>query len=243
MIDRNNANSLIPTVESREIIQGAVTRSAVMALGTRLPNMTTKQQSMPVLTNLPVAYFVNGDTGLKRTSQMAWDKKFLVAEEIAVIIPIPEAVLDDADYDIWGEVRPRVQEAFGYTFDRAVLFGYDKPGSWPAAIVPGAVAAGTVVTAGTGTDIYDDVMGESGVLAAVEQNGYMVRGHIAAMTMKARLRGLRDTAGRPIFSSSMQQGNRYELDGEVVEFPENGVVDDEDTLMISGDWRQLVRSL
>lgn len=112
IIDRTGAESLIPIQESNEIIQGVVTQSAVLQRGRKLPNMTSRQYKMPVLDMLPIAYFVNGDTGQKKTTKQAWDKKFITAEEIAVIVPIPEAVLDDSDYDIWAEVRPRIVEAF-----------------------------------------------------------------------------------------------------------------------------------
>ena len=122
IIDRTGADTLIPEEKAREIIQGVVTQSAVLAQGRKLPNMSSKTYKMPVLDMLPLAYFVNGDTGQKQTTKMMWDKKFITAEEIAVIVPIPEAVLDDSDYDIWGEVRPRVQEAFGKVIDGAVLF-------------------------------------------------------------------------------------------------------------------------
>ena len=105
IIDRTGAESLIPIQESNEIIQGVVTQSAVLQRGRKLPNMTSRQYKMPVLDMLPIAYFVNGDTGQKKTTKQAWDKKFITAEEIAVIVPIPEAVLDDSDYDIWAEVR------------------------------------------------------------------------------------------------------------------------------------------
>ena len=113
IIDRTGAESLIPEDRAAEIIQGAIAQSAVLSMGRRLANMTSKQTRLPVLDALPIAYFVNGDNGQKKTTKQAWDKKTIVAEEIAVIVPIPEAVLDDADYDIWGEVRPRIQEAFG----------------------------------------------------------------------------------------------------------------------------------
>ena len=129
LIDRSGAESLISVQEANEIIQGVVTQSAVLERGRKLANMTARQYKMPVLDMLPIAYFVNGDTGQKQTTKQAWDKKFIVAEEIAVIVPVPEAVLDDSDYDIWGEVRPRIVEAFGKKIDGAVLFGTDKPSS------------------------------------------------------------------------------------------------------------------
>ena len=98
LIDRTGAESLIPVQESNEIIQGVVSQSAVLTRGKKLANMTSKQYKMPVLDMLPIAYFVNGDTGQKQTTKQAWDKKFITAEEIAVIVPVPEAVLDAVSY-------------------------------------------------------------------------------------------------------------------------------------------------
>lgn len=243
IIDRSDAAALIPEEVSREIVQGVAETSACLRLFRRLPNMSRKQQRIPVLSALPTAYFVNGDTGLKQTTEQAWENKYLNAEEIACIVPIPEAVLDDADYDIWAEVRPRIVEAFGVVIDAAILFGTNAPDSWPASILDGATSAGHVVALGTGADIYDDIMGENGVISLVEEDGYMVNGHIAAMTMKARLRGLRDANGQPIFVRSMQDRTRYELDGEPMEFPANGAFDVTKALMFSGDFRQAVYAM
>lgn len=83
-IDRSGADALIPEQTSREIIQGEVEQSAVLAMGRTLPNMTSNRTVMPVLDMLPVAYFVNGDTGTKKTTKQMWDKKKIYAEEIAV---------------------------------------------------------------------------------------------------------------------------------------------------------------
>ena len=243
VIDRSDAAALIPEEVSREIVQGVAETSACLRLFRRLPNMSRKQQRIPVLSALPTAYFVNGDTGLKQTTEQAWENKYLNAEEIACIVPIPEAVLDDADYDIWAEVRPRIVEAFGVVIDAAILFGTNAPASWPDSILDGATNAGHVVALGTGADIYDDIMGENGVISLVEEDGYMVNGHIAAMTMKAKLRGLRDTSGQPIFVRSMQDRTRYELDGEPMEFPANGAFDVTQALMFSGDFRQAVYAM
>lgn len=240
-IDRTGADALIPVQESNEIIQGIIAQSAVLSRGRRLQNMTSRQYRMPVLDMLPIAYFVNGDTGQKKTTNQAWDKKVITAEEIAVIVPIPEAVLDDAEYDIWAEVRPRIQEAFGKKIDGAVLFGAEKPSSWRDDIVKTATAAGSVVT--LGSDLYTSIMGEDGVIAKVEDSGYFVNGHMADISMRAKLRGLKDTTGQPIFRSDMQTGTNYTLDGAPMNFPNNGSFDKSKALMISGDFSQLVYSI
>lgn len=243
LIDRTGAESLIPIQESNEIIQGIIVQSAVLQRGRKLPNMTSKQYKMPVLDMLPIAYFVNGDTGQKKTTKMAWDKKFIIAEEIAVIVPIPEAVLDDSEYDIWAETKPRIIEAFGKKIDGAILFGDDKPASWRADVVSTANTAKSVVTLNTGDNLYDKIMGEGGSIALIENSGYFVNGHMADISMRAKLRGLKNANGDPLFKSDMQSGTTYSLDGSPMNFPNNGSFDKSKALMISGDFSQLVYSI
>ena len=243
LIDRTGADTLIPEERAREIIQGVVTQSAVLSQGRRLPNMSSRTYRMPVLDMLPLAYFVNGDTGQKKTTKMAWDKKIITAEEIAVIVLIPEAVLDDSEYDIWAEVRPRVEEAFGKVIDGAILFDVNKPDSWRDGIVTTATKASSVVTLEDSDNLYDKVMGEDGVIAKVEESGFFVTGHMADITMRAKLRGLKDSTGNPIFKADMQNGTRYSLDGSNMTFPNNGAFDKSKALMISGDFSQLTYSI
>lgn len=243
MIDRTGAEALISEQVANEIIQGVAEQSTVLRMGRKLPNMSKKKYRMPVLDMLPMAYWVNGDNGFKQTSKMAWKNKFITAEELAVIIPIPEAVLDDADYDIWGEVKPRAIEAIGRKIDGAVLFNIEKPDTWRDGLVKGATDANNVVTLGTSDDLYDKIMGEEGVIAKVEEAGFFPSGHMGDITMRAKLRGLKDSTGQPIFKSDMQGATSYALDGSPMDFPRNGAFDKEQALMITGDFSQLVYSI
>ena len=86
-------------------------------------------------------------------------------------------------------------------------------------------------------------MGEGGVIARAEESGYMPTGVMAAITMRAKLRGLTDTMKRPIFQPSMQSKTPYMLDGMEMCFPMNGSWDPEEALMIVGDFHQLVYSI
>ena len=247
-IDRNSLSGLIPDPVTHEIIQGAVAESAVLRMARELAPMTSKTQTLNVLDALPTAYFVNGEAtssgagdAFKQTTQMAWAKKKIYAEEIAVIVPIPEAVLDDSNYDIWGEIRPRLSEQFGKLIDAAILFGTDKPSTWRKGVVPSAIEAGNGVAAGT--SIFDDIMGANGLIAKVEQDGFNPNGVMAAVQMRGQLRGLKDTTGQPIFKTDMQGDTRYALDGMDMYFPMNGSFDPSQAQLIVGDWSQLVYSI
>jgi HK97 family phage major capsid protein len=244
-ITRGDAEALIPEEVSREIIQELPESSAFLRFARRLPNMSRKEFRMPILNSLITAYWVNGDTGLKQTSELEWANVYLYAEELAVIVPIPENVLADSSYDIWGEVRPRMVEAFGKAIDQAAFLNVNKPATWPVGIVQGATNASHAVTAGAGgADIYDSIMSEGGVIAKVEEDGYAVTGHVAALALRAKLRGLRSATDElPIFKTSMQGSTSYELDGSPINFPVNGSMNAGTALLISGDWNRAVWSM
>jgi HK97 family phage major capsid protein len=219
VISRTDAAALIPEDVTRDILKNVPQQSGALTLFRRAPNMSSKQQRMPVLSALPVAYFVNGDTGLKQTTEVNWANKYLEAEEIATIVPVSDAVLDDADYDIWGEAKPLIVEAIGRTLDAAIFFGVNKPSTWPASIASIASAAGNTYARGTNNaaagGIAEDI---NQVMALVETDGFDVNGVIANRTMRGRLRGARNAQG-----DSNAEVSASEVYGETVEYPMRGL--------------------
>lgn len=187
--------------------------SAALQLFRRIP-VGSNQKRFPVLSALPTAYFVNGDTGLKQTTDAAWANKYLDIEEIAAIVPIPDAVLDDSGFDVWGEMQPLLREAVGICFDNAVFFGVNKPSAWPAAIIPAATAASNTYARGTNAQgaggIAEDI---NQTMALVEADGFAVDGFATKTTYKARLRGARATDGQKLLDIS--QGT---VEGEPVHY-------------------------
>ncbi len=241
--DRNDVSTLIRPEYYNEIFQGVTEESAVLRVANRLPNMSAQQNNLPVLNNLPTAYFVNGDTGLKRTTEMAWVNRQIIAEDVAVIVPIPENVLADSSYDIWGQVRPKIVEAFGLVIDQAIMYGTNAPASWPQNWMAAAAGAGNTVALGAVGDLYDDILSLGGVASLLEADGYFATGYIGAMQMRSRMRGLRDADGNLIFKSDVQGGTFYALDGVQVVFPRNGSVDAAQSFLFAGDFQQVVYSI
>ncbi len=221
VIDRTDADGAMPEAQVRKLFEGVVDQSAALRLFPNVP-MSAGTDKIAALSALPTAYFVSGDTGLKQTSEAAWAKKDLVAEEIAAIVPIPENVLDDADFDLWGSIRPRLAEAVGRTLDAAVFFGTNKPASWPSAIVTAAVAAGNMVTRGTNAAAAGGIAQDiSDVFALVEADGYDVSGVVATRAYKGRLRSVRDTTGQRLLDVNL--GERPSIDGVEVVFAMRGL--------------------
>jgi len=223
-------------------------KSAAMQL---MPHVRMKraQQRIPVMSQLPVAYWITGasldarDIGMKQTTSLQWDNVYLNAEEMAVIVPIAKNLLEDMDYDFWEQTKPKVTEAFGVALDEAIFFGVNAPTTFPSSIVSGANSAGNLVVAGTSTvDYLDDV---NNAMAAVEADGFDVTGFWARRQVKAKLRGLRDTTKGLLFlpdtppSASVNTGSLY---GETIVFSNAGlsgyVTGAANYSMIMGQWDQ-----
>lgn len=230
MITRNNAEALIEDQVSREIIEGVVRQSRAMQMFRRLPNMTSNRTKMRVLDSLPLAYWQGSDTARKKLTKMAWDNKYIVAEELAVIVPIPEAVLDDADYDIWGEVRPRLEEAFAKKFDGAVFTGDDKPTGFRADLLTSVLNVGASVT--QGSTLYSAI---NDAMVKVEESGYNVTGVLGGVDLKGKFRMMLDTSGQPIKGT--------EIDTLSKAYVDNGAWDKSKAQMIVGDFSQAVYSI
>lgn len=238
---REQTEALMSTKEYSEIIQSAVENSIALRAMTRLPDMASGVMEYPIMDNYPIAGFVDGDTGLKMTTNMAWKKKKLYVGEIATIVPIPDNIIADSSYDIWGQVKPRLIEAAGRVIDKAILFGVDKPDNWRDGIFQGAVAAGNTVT--ETTDIYKDIFGVNGVIAKIEEDGYFPDQMIAAINMRAKLRDLRDTTNRPLYLEDMKSTTPYTLNGMSMQFPRNGAFDASKASLIVGDFTQAVYAI
>ena len=253
VISRTDAAALIPEDVSAEILVGVAEMNPIMRLARRLPNMSRGQRRLPVMSALATAYFVSGDNSLKQTSEVNWTNKYIDAEELAVIVPIPEAVLDDADYDIWAQVRPELERALSVAVSAAVIHGTNIPAAWTtdlgaAGLVAGANGAGNLVSLAAYADLYEAILGETaggtaGQFMTVEADGFMVSGTIAHLSMRGKLRNIRDVNGQPIFKTNMQDPTRYELDGSPIFFPTDGTIDSTAALQISGQWDQLVYAM
>lgn len=250
-ITASGAAALVPEDYVREIQKGIDEGgSKALTKMRRLQNMSRAQTRIPVLSALPTAYFVSGSKttsapGKKKTTTMEWANKYIYAEEVAVIVPIGQDLLDDVDYDIWGEVKPAVVEAFGVALDAAIFHGTNAPAAWPDDIVTAATGAGNAVALGTGTDIYDDLLAEGGVWSTVEDDGFMVTGAVAVPSMMATLRGLRSTTeGIPLFKREGVQGQTvYTVEGIPLDFVRSGGLDADAALLVAGEWDKLVYSM
>ena len=203
-ISRSEVSTLIQEEYGNDLLTAAATSSAAMQLF-RTVDMGTKARNLPVLATLPEADFVSEsatqDEGVKPTSQVTWANKQLVAEEIAVIIPVHENVVDDATEDILSQIATQGGAAIGRKLDGAVFFGTDKPASWVSDdLLAAAVAASQTVTVGAVEDGED--LGGSIYMAAelVDEAGFDPSAFAAPRGLRFRLPNIRNADGTPIWA-------------------------------------------
>ena len=244
-ISRADALALLAQQDIKEIVKPGVAGSAALDTFRTIP-MSKGTARMPVLSALPTAGWVSESAtdakGVKPTSKVAWKNKELIAEEIAVIVPIHENILEDTDYDIWGEVKPLVRAEFARLLDLAVFFGVNKPATWlDAALIPGAIAAGNAVEAGTGVDLAEDF---NLAFAEVEDDGFDVNAAYTGKFLRSKLRGLRNMDNDPIYLDALRSdGSTASIYGEDLKYVGKSVWDREAAVALVGDREAAVLGL
>lgn len=241
-ITKADALALLARQDINEIIKPATTQSAALS-AFRTVRMSAGTARMPVLSALPTAGFVTESataaSGVKPTTKVTWTNKELVAEEIAVIVPVHENTLADSNFDIWGEVRPLVAEEFGRVLDAAILFGENKPSTWQdPALVPGAIAAGNTVAEGTGVDLAEDF---NQAFAAVEDDEFDVNSAFTGRFLRSELRGLRDLNNQPIYLDALRSdGSTASIYGQDLHYVGNRSWDRDEAVALVGDSSKVV---
>lgn len=220
LTSRADSAALIPEAVSTAMLTNLQSQSAARQLFTTVP-VSRAQTRFPVISALPIAYFVNGDTGLKQTTEMSWANKYLNIEEIAAILPIPDNVVADVDADLWGLAQPLLEQAIGRALDAAIFFGVNKPASWPDDIATAAAAAGNTYERGTNAanvgGIAEDI---NQLISLVEADGYDVNGYVFNRTLRSRLRGARSTEGNLLLDIN---GGVESVWGDPVSYPMRGL--------------------
>lgn len=204
-ITRSDVSNLIQTAYANDFLAHATKSSAVLrAFPTK--NLGTKTTQLPVLATKPHAAWVGESAtsaaGVKPTAKITWGSKVLTVEEIAIIIPVHENVIDDATTDVIAEITKSGAEAIAYALDAAVIFGINKPLTWTSDdLIKSGRDAGQIQ--GPTGNSQDDLAGcflQSAESLAELYNPTTV---LARAGLKYRLANLRATTGEPIYMQSM----------------------------------------
>jgi len=237
----SGSDPLVPEPLAQQIMQQLPAASVVFGLvpETQRITMSSLTERMAVLSALPSAYFVSGDTGLKQTALQQRRNKTLTAEEIAVIVPVPLNYIDDAQTPIWDQVRPRLTEAAGALIDEAILFNISgsKPTTWGPDIYHRAILAGNYVHEGYGVDLAVGVARGGELLAA---DGYDMSGFVTKPGLGWRLVQIRSSQGAPIYQPDLQNAGTGNLYGLPLRSLKNGAWNATESTLIGGDWSQAI---
>lgn len=260
-----DARELPPEI-SREVIQDALTGSAVMNLA-NVERVNTRERIYTLLDSFPEAYWLEGDqvyppnandgdgnpsgtadgsqrsidTQPKRTTRMKWKQVKVGINEIAVMVPIPDNYVDDSGAPLFSEIKPRLAESFARAIDLAVLYDrttYGSTGPQSGSLIFDAIAAGNYTTVGTGVDLADDI---AVLLQNASKFGENVNGFVTAPAFKYKLLRLRTQGPEkfPVFERGVEEGAPGTIYGVPMQEVRSGIWDDTVAHLVTGEWERL----
>lgn len=212
-IDRGNANTRkareIPEHVAQEIIKEVVEESVALRLCNTF-RMPAYAERIRVLSAFADAYWLTGadqsakDSALKTPTTAQWDNVYVTPEEVAVMMIVPDAWMDDSDL-AWEELRAEIKRAFAKKIDQAIFFGNGGvPSTFGLGLYAGAIASGNVANDGDivgagGSDAYLDLADAVAFVAqSMAEDGYDPNGVVTGAAFKWKLARLRDKNNTPL---------------------------------------------
>ena len=243
----SNNSVVLPVEYGREIIRGVVGRSKALELGRRLPDMRGKTYKLNVLSHLPVAGWVKNqstpsnadeaDIKNKPVSYLAFEGVDLVAEEIAVIVPVSINTLNDVE-DFGIELMPEISEqvvgAFQQVLDSTIFFGTNSPWANFSGLVAGATSAGATVSwnGQSGLSFYNAI---NDAMEKVENSGYVPTAILGGPSLNSAFR-------KTITELGVLAGDQGEIGALPRHVDLTGGFNQSTAFAIVGDFRYLVYS-
>lgn len=230
-ISRDDVATLIQEEYSNALLTTAAASSGALAAFGRV-NLGTKVTNLPVLTSLPEAQWVGEsateDGGVKPTSKATWGNRQFIVEEIAVIVPIHENVLDDADDALLQSITASGGTAIGKKLDEAVIFGKDKPVTWTSpSLLAAAYDAGNVFNPSATPGVNDLAGAIYQAAESVDDTGADPNTILTRSGLRFALANLRSAQGAPIYQATIaENGSMSEaIAGLDAQFIKNGAWD------------------
>ena len=210
-ISRSEVATLIQEEYANTLLDYALQGSTALAAFPTV-SMGSKLTHLPVLATLPDAGWVSESAtepeGVKPQSQVTWEDRTLVAEELAVIIPVHEDVLADCTVGALDQIAQLGGQAIGKKLDQAVFFGTSKPASWVSpALLPAAITAGQVAENVTGNANASDLVGATNQVAeAIALAGWQPDTLVSSLAIRYQVANLRDSLGQLVFRDDSFNG-------------------------------------
>ena len=214
-IERTDLDDAFAEALASNVVEYATQTSAALQAFNPIP-MGTSTYRIPVLAALPSGGFLTADQDVKPASKATWDGKLLTAEEMAVIVPISETAIADANFDVVGTVERLVGQEFARILDAAVFFGTGAPATFPTGglYTTAHDSSPSQVTeyAASIADSYNSLFG------LVEEVSDVT--HVfSSKSVRSMLRGMKDTNGVPIYVPTMGTANVSAIYGVENRYP------------------------
>lgn len=204
MSDYQNATTnadgkyLVPAPLAGELLKNIQEVSQVLPRIRKWP-MSSLTEDINMVDDEVSATWVASEGAAKTGSKATFSRIQLVANELAVVVPFTERILDNANVDIMAVLREQVVNAFVKKLEQSYL-GYD-PNTPFAQNLTDDIPADNTVAYGDNADLLADI---SSTLSKIEVGGYT--DNIAFLThpaVKHSLRVLRDDNGAPILQPAV----------------------------------------